>query len=213
MTVAVRIGRGITMLLAGLVACVSMTAAAGGGGTFYTGTGMSFGYGGAIDGTFDAEGSVLDVSGFPPEIGEATVGLVTDRGDSTIFVVTAAIKNVDETFDWVVAVLGVEGELAPGTYTIGNAVVVIALFDDAEDVVLVEDDQIPIQIVAANRFLGSGTVTIDTVGETMTGSFSGILTDPENILRIFQISDGEFDLSGPVVPIEETSWGRLKAVF
>ncbi len=209
----IRVGRRVRLLTGVLLLLAGTAAGAGVGGTFYTGTTLSYNYAGALNGSFFAEGSVADISGFPPALGSAAVGFVIDAGDSTYFMANGGIRNPDETVDWTIVIIAVEGDLVPGTYNMSNAVVAMAFFDDAENVVIDESGEIPVEIVAENTFIGTGSVVISSVGQTVEATFSGMLADPDNFLRILNVSGGNIDLSGAVVPVREKSWGRIKALY
>ncbi len=210
------VGRVLIVTMA-ILTIPALALAEGGTSTFYAGTSMSFNYAGTINGTFDANGVVKSMETFPPVGTSAAVGMLIVEKDPEVLGVWGAIDNQDGTYDWA-TITFVQPDIATGTYPIGEGIqdaVGFMFFDNADEVGGPEGGGQGGNWGADHAFMAiSGQATIDNMNGTISGTFTGQMMDLVQIGGMISVGTGVYNLTDPmVVPVLETSWGRIKALY
>ena len=162
---------------------------------------------GGYSGEFAAAGEGVDwENGLDPDWTEAVGGAMVAVGsDSVATFWYGLVHNDDETVDMSLLFVMSEGLPTPGYYAIDPEALTAecVFFDDIDNFTLPEDIDPEsllawLEALSADyRFYGiSGNIILNTVdSETLTGSFTGRLAEPDQLMLI-DVSDGIFDLEG-----------------
>lgn len=180
--------------------------------TLYDGGSLSFAYAQTpfpfYSGEFAAEGEGLEPDGTLPPGATAAVGgaAVAAGTDSTTTVIYAVTANPGGTFDGALIALRTLGALTAGSYPVDleNGTALFLYIDEAQEFSLPESQDMEgvmewLEGLAPERVLVSltGSINVAAVSaDTLQGTFSGLTVDPEDVLFLVNVSEGQFALSG-----------------
>jgi len=180
--------------------------------TLYDGGSLSFAYAQTpfpfYSGEFAAEGEGLEPDGtLPPDATAAVGGAAVAAGtDSTTTVIYAVTANPGGTFDGALIALRTHGPLTAGSYPVDleNGTALFLYIDEAQEFSLPESQDMEgvmewLEGLNPERVLVSlsGSINVAAVSaDTLQGTFSGLTVDPEDVLFLVNVSEGQFALSG-----------------
>lgn len=186
---------------------------------------LEFGYRefpfGLYSGSFFAEGSVLDFGAFPPSFPGAVHAAHVRHDGFHMIVVLGGFQNPDGSVDLAFLFLRSEEPFTTGQYVVDPVTysIVFGFVDDGTDVQIPEDLwnanwQTVFDSVLASHKLGSvsGVITLDVVEPgRVSGSFAGYMAEPDGVRVV--VTDAAFSAGTVILPVESSSWSRIKAIY
>jgi len=212
-------------LLSLLAALALLTSTAPAGGQSFDGGRLEFGFrefpSGLYSGTFFAEGSVLDFGAFPPSFPGAVHAAHVRHDGLHMIVLLGGFQNPDGSADVAFLFLQSEEPFAAGQYVVDPMTysIVFGFVDDATGVQIPEDLwsadwQTVFDSVLASHKMGSvsGVITLDVVEPgRVVGSFAGYMAEPDGVQVV--VTDATFNAGAVILPVESSSWSRIKAIY
>lgn len=176
---------------------------------------------GPYSGAFRAEGSVFDLSAFPPSAPGAVHGARIVHGGQHTILVVGGFGNADASADLSFLLLKSDQPFTPGTYIVDPVTfsVTFGFLDDARAVQIPPepwnaDWQLVLETILARHKFGaiSGVITLDVVGsDRIAGTFRGFLVDDGGVT--ITLSDASFSVGLVVTPVEPLTWGSIKSSY